>query len=56
MTWKQRQALGLCQYPCAAESSDGDYCERHAEAKNDRNRIYMRRTRAFLRVQLGLFG
>jgi hypothetical protein len=40
MTWKQRQALGLCQYPCAAESSDGDYCRLHALMALDRKRYW----------------
>ena len=56
MTWKHRQSLAKCQHGrCDAPLADGaDYCERHLEAKRERNEIWMRRTRAFLRVQLGL--
>ena len=56
MTWKLRQSLGKCQHGrCDSPLADGaDYCERHLDDKHERNRISMRRTRAFLRVQLGL--
>jgi hypothetical protein len=55
MTWKSRQALGLCQYPCPAEAADGsDYCARHLHAKRERNARYMAWARLYKRVQLGL--
>lgn len=28
--WKNRQRLGLCQYPCPLPACDGDYCDGHA--------------------------